>query len=66
MHFENDAVARAFFNAQHPSRQVLLVGPQVNERFFSGVPHFVLKVREPGQPLTVLANFNRARTHKFA
>jgi hypothetical protein len=65
MHLKNDSVGSLFLEADHSSRQVFLVGPQVNERFFSRLPHFILKIGEPGKPLAVLTNFNGARTHKL-
>lgn len=65
MYFENDPVRSLFLEAYHSPRQVFLVRPQVNERFFSRAPHFILKVGESGEPLTVFTNFHGARTHKF-
>jgi hypothetical protein len=60
MHFENDTVCRLFLEAYHSPRQIFLVRPQVNERLFSGAAHFILKIGEPGEPLTVFMDFHGA------
>ena len=56
--FENDAVRRAFFQANQAARQVALFGPQMNQRIFRFEMYFAMQPSQLGQPLAVFADFD--------
>ena len=67
--FQKNAVRIPFLDAQKSSRQIALVGPQVNQRVLSLVVHFAVQAGEFGEPLAIFAYFHRAgsgQRHQFA
>src|SRR5208282_414736 len=58
--FENDPLRRMLRHAQYPADEIMLIGPEVNERLLPVPLQLVTKPGEFGEPFAILVHFDGA------
>ena len=66
LHFQDDAVAGRFLDAQDVASEIALVRPQMNERIFAFDAQFELQRGEFGEPFAIFAHFHAASRGEIA